>query len=501
MDNTVVVIKQDKRQNPELLATLLPYQEEAVEWCINHEDKCCILAYDMGLGKTVITCALLAKKPMKTLIMLPTSLIKQWEYEINHHTTGINVVIYHGSNRKYRKFREAIKTADVILSTTAVIGNDIKLGCYKKIFKGVERWVIDEAHKLRNKKNKIYKCLELEAPFIDNKIFLTGTPICNSSNDLISLIELSNIDNEKWKKCEDINKYTLLKSIIPDILLRKKKSDVLNDMLPSITEHFHKLSITDETQKNIYNYYTGYSEILKKIMRLRQSLNSHTQLLQNLQEDELIDFQNSNINENLPVKIKKIQEIVNFIPDGEKVIIFSVFTQLLEQIYELLNCPDGINKTEYIQIYHGGQSISEKNDIINNFKNNRNTKILLINLRAGGVGLNLVEANHVILVEPYWNDAEQQQAITRVYRIGQKKSVNVHKLYIQNTIESWLISLQKSKKNISNYLIDKNNLAADEIINKQENVKELFRQINNVCISDNEEDNKKITEIVNQFGL
>jgi SNF2 family DNA or RNA helicase len=497
----------------ELVATLLPYQEEAVEWCGKQEDKCAILAYDMGLGKTVITCGLLVKKPIKTLIMVPTSLIHQWKAELSKHTNGIDAVIYHGSNRKYKSVKDAIKESQIIISTTAIIANDIKNGVYLHCFRDIQRWVIDEAHKLRNSKNKIYKQLYSIAPLLRNKVFLTGTPICNSSNDLVSLISLSNIECENWKNSENAVKYSMLEKLIPDILKRKKNTEVLSDILPNISENIHYLRIANEQQRNVYNYFTYEEEILRKIIRMRQSLNSHTQLLDDL--DELDEFKDDKDDEDdkddnneisiFPVKMNKIQEIYDNVNKNDKIIIFSIFTKLLEQIYNFIKIPKKYEKNKYIKIYHGGLNISQRNEIINEFKNNDDTKILLINLRAGGVGLNLVEANHIILVEPYWNEAEQQQAISRVYRIGQKKSVNIHKLIVQNSIESWMVSLQKFKSNISKYLIDKDdkNQNAEDIITKRQLVRELFQQIKNISIpeSNDKEGNEKITEIINQYTI
>jgi SNF2 family DNA or RNA helicase len=120
-----------------------------------------------------------------------------------------------------------------------------------------------------------------------------------------------------------------------------------------------------------------------------------------------------------------------------------------------------------------------------------------MNLRAGGCGLNLTEANHVILIEPYWNNAEEQQAISRCYRLGQKKNVNVYKLVIQNSIESWLVRLQASKQNVSNFLIEKCNLQLSDITDEKLKLKELFRYLKDMKIDDksDEELNKVISEI------
>jgi SNF2 family DNA or RNA helicase len=177
-------MQEEPSKRPEMRTQLLPYQEEAVKWCMKHEDECCILAYDMGLGKTVITCSVLTKKPMKTMILLPNSLLHQWETELQKHTEGFNIFIYHGPKR--RRMKTEFSAADIILTTASVIANDIRDDIY--MLRSVQRWVIDEAHKLRNAKGKIYQKLHEFAPFIRNKIFLTGTPICNRPSDIISTI-------------------------------------------------------------------------------------------------------------------------------------------------------------------------------------------------------------------------------------------------------------------------------------------------------------------------
>jgi SNF2 family DNA or RNA helicase len=468
-------------------STLMPYQEEAVKWCASRENDCCILAYDMGLGKTVVACGLLVRKPEKTIIMVPSCLIDQWKSEIHKHTSGINVAIYHGSNRKYKTVRDAISEADVILTTTAVVANDIKNLCCIP----AKRWIIDEAHKLRNKNSIIYKALHTYAPMVQDKVFLTGTPLCNSSNDIISLLCLSNIphynEEEMWKNTENATRLSMLRKIIPSILLRKTKDETILDVLPGISEETHYLKITDSDQKYAYNSFINDDEILRRILRMRQSLNSHTQLMGEL---------NNSSQPQIPVKIQKVLEILHKIPSDEKIIIFSHFTQLLHQIYDILSAA-----SYDVLLYHGSLNRATRTKIITDFKTRTESRVLLINLRAGGVGLNLVEANNVILMEPYWNDAEQLQAINRVYRIGQKRAVKVHKLVIKNSIEAWLQTLQKSKSNISKFLIDKNEIDANELISQRKIVKELFKVLKNVSIPETIEEEKIIEDNIDPYML
>lgn len=485
-----------------LRVDLLPYQKEAVNWCYEKESKCCILAYEMGLGKTVITTAVIAQKPLKTLVMVPASLLNQWNSELNKFIKNANTFIYHGNNKSKRR----IENADIILSTPAIIANEMRNSTYSRKFKGIKRWVIDEAHKLRNMKSKTYKGLKLQSTTIQNKIFLTGTPICNTSSDLISLICLSNYevynDMHMWKNMTDSIRYKQLESIIPDVLLRRTKIDTISCMLPDISIQMIELNVETDIQKSTYNHFIEREdEILKKILRTRQSLNNAKQLIDDL--DELEDMKDDDNEQEISVKIKTIKNIISNIPSNDKILIFSFFTKCLRSIYNILDIPLNTERDVYIKLYTGDTPIAERAEIIEEFRKNQNTRIMLMNLRTGGVGLNLVEANHVILVEPYWNDAEEQQAINRVYRLGQIKQVYVYKLYVKNTIEKWLLSLQKNKKNIASYFIDKlkNKPIAEDLISQRECVRNLFRQIKYICLPDSTEEIKEVEALLQEFEI
>jgi SNF2 family DNA or RNA helicase len=433
---------------------LFPYQLEAVDWCEEHEKVCAILAYDMGLGKTIVSCALLLQKPIQTMIMVPTSLIDQWKNEIIHHTPGLSVSIYHSSTRK-----TFVNDADVIITTTSIIANDINLGINH--FQGIKRLIIDEAHKLRNRKGKTYQKLSLFVNKIPNKVFLTGTPICNKPDDIISLICLSNLDIYNslgyWRYKNYKVKNTILKNILPEIMLRKTQAETISSILPSITHRDIVIKLEEGEQMNTYNHYVNDNMTLRRILRMRQSLNDHHDIC----KKSLI------LNE-ISVKMDAIDNILKTIDEDDKVIIFSSFTSVLIQLYERLSKS---YTSEEIFLYHGGINLQNRNIILSNFKSKDKSKLILINLKSGGCGLNLVEANHVILIEPYWNDSEPQQAINRVYRLGQKKEVYVYRLIVNNSIETWLLKLQELKKNISKIFIDNN---------KEEKVNDLLKQKNDI---------------------
>lgn len=441
------------------------YQSDAVVWCSEHEATGAILAYDMGLGKTVVSCALIAQKPIKTMIMVPTCLLEQWENEVVHHT-GLSVSVYHSSTRK------TFIDSNIIITTPSIIANDMSLGINR--FKDVERLIIDEAHKLRNNKGKIYQKLSIFCETVPFKVFLTGTPICNQPDDIISIICLSNLQIynklEYWKHKNYKVKGVILKNILPDIMLRKTQSDTISLMLPPINHQDIVLKISEGEQMDTYNHHVNDPVTLRRILRMRQCLNDHQLVIEDVVPEEV------------SIKIENIKKIMDNVPVDDKVIIFSNFTSVLQALKKVLN---------NAEIYHGGLKMNERAEVLSNFKDiNSKNKILLINLRAGGCGLNLVEANHVILMEPYWNDSEQQQAINRVYRLGQKKEVFIYRLIISNTIETWLKRLQQMKKNISDILIEKKcEIKVDDIVKQKTDLYNLYKCVGELGLS---EENEKI---------
>lgn len=433
------------------MVDLFPYQEEAVKWCMEKESECAILALSTGLGKTIVACELLNRKPLKTLIMVPLSILQQWYCELSKFTNK-KAIIYHGIKRK--QIRSELEKAEVILTTCRVYADEIDAD----YFADIERWIIDESHRLRNEKGLIYQ--KLVHATIANKVFLTATPLCNSVKDIAALVNLSNVSEEKWKKGKKYIGVGTVKSILPHVLFRKTKDEIMH-ILPKKTV-YDIIIKEDDTQE--YNKHIEDEMVLRRILRMRQCVNYKK-------------------------KIIEIHKIIATIPKNEKIIIFASLTTILKKIY------DSFENQEYLQIYHGKVPLPERNKMIENFKNDDNYRILLINLKAGGTGLNLVEANHSIITDPYWNDAEQDQAINRIYRIGQIKPVHIYKLIVDNSIEKWIALLQKSKLNVSKYLIDKNKeYKIQEIASHKNKVKEIYGIVGEIYME--EFDEEEVQEIL-----
>lgn len=431
----------------------LPFQSIATDWCINNESSCAILAFEMGLGKTIISCNILKTRPLYTLILAPPALLHQWQHQLKT-SYNLESIIYHGPNRNH-SFKH-IKSFNIVLSTAATISNDVAKDASSDHLQ-FKRMIIDEAHQLRNPKSKIYKQIHILSQSVPNKIFLTGTPICNSHNDLISLICLSNLEpynkTSYWSKININKRIETLNSISHKILLRNTKEETISHILPPCNQLNININLEPSEQYTIYQSQQYDNEILRKLLRMRQALNNHTHL---------------SPSNDTPIKILAINNIIKNIPSSDKIIIFSYFTSFLIDLQTIL--PNSL-------IYHGKLNTNSRQETLSSFKTDPNKKILLINLRAGGCGLNLTEANHLILVEPYWNTSEEEQAINRIHRYGQAKTCYIYKLQINNTIESWMKAIQLSKKTTSDLLVDNINITTEDLILQKENQDLLFKKI------------------------
>tara|TARA_R110002072_G_scaffold271987_1_gene432042 strand:+ start:22040 stop:25708 length:3669 start_codon:yes stop_codon:yes gene_type:complete len=461
-------------------ATLRPYQKEGLNWLVfldeNNLGGC--LADDMGLGKTlqVITffSYLKSKKKVKNqhLVIMPTSLIFNWQKEIENFCPSLKVIVYTGNKRKmlvndFSKF-------DVILTTYGSILNDIEV--LKEIkFNYV---ILDESQAVKNPNSKRYKAVRLLQS--ENRLALTGTPIENNTFDLYAQMNflnpgiLGSMSNFRKEFSEAIDKKgdkdasSLLSNIIHPFLLRRTKEQVATE-LPEKTETVLYCEMGLE-QRRVYEVvkeeYRDY--LLNKIdehgveksqMYVLQGL---TKLRQICNSPELIkdDFNHGKASIKLDILIENIQNKIT----NHKILVFSQFTSMLGLIRERLKEYDV--SYEYLD----GKT-KDREGIVKNFQENDDVRVFLISLKAGGVGLNLVAADYVFLVDPWWNPAVENQAIDRCYRIGQNKKVMAYKMICKDTIEEKITNLQNKKKQVSQSIIQVDKV---EKSFNTEQIKELF---------------------------
>jgi len=441
--------------------TLRDYQKSGFYWLYflyNYNINGC-LADDMGLGKTIQTLCLLQKLKEEgnislNLLIAPVITLSNWELEINKFANQLNYVIHHGANRMNEG--EKLLNYDLIITSYHTLKRDIEI--FSRL--NFNYIILDEAQYIKNSFSQVFKTVKILKS--RHRLSLTGTPIENNTLELWSQMEflnpnlLGNIKNFKTRYTipieskNDIQTKEELKKIIYPFILRRKKQDVAKD-LPEKEEIILFLEMKND-QRNIYlkakNYYrmkinqiidsNGIKRsgihIIDALLRLRQIA-----LFPGIAKE---DFQNISSCKIDQLKIM-LEEIIS---ENHKVLIFSQFVKLLKIIQDYLNFK------EYNYSYIDG-TIKHRERVIKDFQEKEDNKIFLLSLKAGGVGINLTSADYVIIFDPWWNPAMENQAIDRAHRIGQTKKVIIYKYIVKNTIEEKILLLQERKKNLINDLI------------------------------------------------
>ena len=452
----------------ELNATLRSYQLVGYEWLNMLSDMNFggILADEMGLGKTIQTIAfLLSKKGSKTIVITPTSLIYNWKDEFNNFAPSLNIGIVHGSKAERELVLGKENEYDVILTTYGTLRNDFE--SYKNIM--FDYCIIDEAQNIKNptaQSTKVVKGINAKC-----RIALTGTPIENNLTELWSIFDFimpkflytEQRFKEKFISSGEKNMEEL-KSLIKPFILRRLKTDVLEELPDKIEKKY--IVEMPAPQKQVYKAYM--KEVKSKMKSNKEdkiTIFSYLTKLRQLCLDPSLLIEGYLGGSG---KIKATMDIVKTeIESHKKILIFSQFTSVLKKIEKEI----AKEHIEYLYL-DGSIKAKERINLVNKFNENENIKIFLISLKAGGTGLNLTSASLVIHFDPWWNPAIEDQATDRAHRIGQKKVVEVIKLISQDTIEEKIVKLQEDKKELINNVMNGekmdgkvlNRLTDDEIL-------------------------------------
>ncbi|MBE6062093.1 MAG: ATP-dependent helicase [Clostridium butyricum] len=441
-----------------LKASLREYQKEGFQWFMNLKRFGFggILCDEMGLGKTIQAIAfLLTQKDDTSLIVCPTSLIYNWNEEIQKFAPDLKVGIIHGSNKNKDLILDNIKDYNIILTSYGTIRANSDI--YNNIV--FENIILDEGQNINNHKSQISNVVKkLNSK---NKFILTGTPIENNLDELWSLFDFIMpgylFTNKEFK--ERFVKNTQLKELrvlISPYILRRTKADVINE-LPSKLEKVCKIENTvmqqriyegliNEIQRNAKKKDYGSLELFSYFTKLRQICIDPSIILD--------DYDGGS------GKINYVNNMVKKYILNHKILIFSQFTSALKKVGEMLE------KEEIEYFYLDGKTNAKTRvSLVNEFNEAKHKNIFLISLKAGGTGLNLTSADIVIHLDPWWNPSTEEQANDRAHRIGQTKEVKVIKLVAKGTIEEKIISLQEDKKNLISSILT-NELKESNIIDK-----------------------------------
>ncbi len=436
-----------------------------------------ILADDMGLGKTIQTLVHLAKLKEEqklthpALIIVPTSLIANWKNEAKEFTPDLKVLTLYGQERS--DLFSQIEKSDIVITTYSLVVNDLKtLLAHTFLY-----IILDEAQKIKNHKTKAHKSISsLKAT---HKLALSGTPVENHLGELWSIFSFlmsGFLGTETFfktyyqtpieKERDLVRKEELHKRVKP-FIIRRTKEKVAKE-LPKKSEIIKYTQFSDQ-QAKLYETIRITMEKKVKDAISKQGLDrSHITIL-----DALLKLRQVCCDPSI-LKIKEAQKVKEsakmellmdlleeLLQEERKILLFSQFTSVLDLIEKKL-----LKKSISYTKLTGSSTNREK--IIEKFKKD-DVSVFLISLKAGGVGLNLVEADTVIHYDPWWNPAVENQATDRAYRIGQEKSVFVYKLIVENSIEEKIIELQKKKQSLQNGIYQKSDTDEDEqLFNKQE---------------------------------
>ncbi len=456
----------------QITANLRHYQKEGLNW-LNFLDEMQwggILADDMGLGKTLQILAFLQlqtnKKMGTNLIVVPTTLLFNWQNELNKFAPKLKAFFYYGVDRE--KSTNDFKKYDLVITTYGILLRDIEtLGKFQFNYA-----ILDESQAIKNPLSHRYKAASLINA--RNKIALTGTPIENGTFDLFSQMSFANRgffggaqkfrENYSTPIDKDGNEIIAneLNKIINPFVLRRTKENVASE-LPDKTEDIIYCEM-ETGQRRVYDAYRNEyrNQLLNKIETegLGKSKMMVLEALTRLRQicDSPVLLNSDEVAETQSVKIKEIVRHITNKTGKHKILVFSQFVKMLGLI------KDELAKLNIEYEYLDGQCSSQQREqSVNNFQENENLRVFLISLKAGGTGLNLTAADYVYIVDPWWNPAVENQAIDRCYRIGQDKKVFAYRMICTNTVEEKIVALQNKKKKI-----------AGDIIQTDENILQKF---------------------------
>jgi SNF2 family DNA or RNA helicase len=457
----------------EFKGKLRPYQERGLSWLLffNSLGLGGCLADDMGLGKTIELLALLvaeregngskkASRSGATLLICPMSVVGNWQRETERFAPMLKVHVHHGAGRLTKNhFVEAVKKNDLVITTYALAARD------QKLLAGIDwhRVVLDEAQNIKNTSAK--QTQAVRSFKAGRRVALTGTPVENRLSELWSIMEFLNpgllgsasdfrtrfsVPIERYR---DEEKAGLLKRLTRPFILRRLKTD--KSIIRDLPDKIEMKTFCNLTKEQASLYQAVVVEMLKKIeksegierkglvlstlMRLKQVCNHPVHFLK---DDSSLDGRSG--------KLARLEEILEEVLEGnDKALCFTQFAEMGEMLKGYLQERFG----REVLYLHGGTSRKERDTMIESFQQENGPPIFLLSLKAGGIGLNLTEACHVIHFDRWWNPAVEDQATDRAFRIGQKKNVQVRKFICVGTVEERIDQMIESKKELADRIV------------------------------------------------
>jgi|GEM_PF-212975 len=436
----------DYRLPEDLRANLRHYQQQGISWLkfLGDSGLGACLADDMGLGKTLqALCAIQGR----TLVVAPTSVLVAWREQAARFRPGLRVGVYHGANRKLDRAH------DITLTTYGILRLDAALLT-------AEDWdtvVLDEAQVIKNPDSKIAQSAwGLQAR---RRITLSGTPIENRLDELWSQMRFLNPGllpaerrefQESWESpilVGNRGKLDELRKRIRPFLLRRLKREVAPELPPRTETVLH--CELDSEEQNTYQALlaTARKEVVESLEQGQSTLEALERILRLRQvccHRGLLPGESARGSSKLSLLLETLEESIE---NGHRVLVFSQWTSFLDLIEREL----GPRRIRYTRL---DGSTRDREAVVREFQDPQGPSVLLLSLKAGGTGLTLTAADHVIILDPWWNPAVEDQAADRAHRIGQSQPVLIQRLVARDTIEERILELQLRKRELAAQVLE-----------------------------------------------
>ncbi len=443
-------------------ATLRPYQKNGYTW-LNYMNELgfgACLADDMGLGKTVQVLAYLERlrakeKKARVLLIVPASLVGNWQKEAQKFAPSMELLVLHG--RTSAVLEQMLREQPAFLTITTY-GMATRIRALQEM-----PWtavILDEAQAIKNPATKQTK--EIKKISAGMRIAMTGTPIENDLTNLWSLFDFLNqgllgTPKEFHEYCKNLSDhpegYAKLKAMVTPFMLRRVKTD--KKVIADLPEKLEKIDYVTMSKKQVVLYRKAVAElesmlaevdgmkrrglVLATIVKLKQICNHPDQYLG---QQAFLESESG--------KLQMLREICETIYEKrERVLVFTQFKEITEQLADFLT---GIFHAKGY-VLHGGIRAAKRTEMVEAFQGEDYVPFIVLSVKAGGTGLNLTKAGHVIHFDRWWNPAVENQATDRAFRIGQTKNVMVHKLVCEGTIEEKIDAMIESKKELAENVI------------------------------------------------
>ncbi|OKI77705.1 DEAD/DEAH box helicase [Micromonospora sp. CB01531] len=469
---------------PGFAGTLRPYQRRGLAWLAFLQSLGLggILADDMGLGKTVQLLALLAGDPPEvgpTLLVCPMSLVGNWQREAARFTPGLRVHVHHGAERaRGEAFAAAVHAADLVLTTYSVAARD----AYDLAGIDWHRVVVDEAQAIKNAATRQAEAVRsLPAR---HRVAVTGTPVENRLADLWSIMQFANpgllgpAATFRKKFAEPIERHGdaevagRLRRITGPFVLRRLKTDA--SIISDLPEKLEMEVLCNLTAEQAALYRAVVDDMMAKIessdgmerrglvlatmTRLKQVCNHPAQLLH---DGSALPGRSG--------KLERLEEIVDeVLAAGEKALLFTQYAEFGGMLRGHLSARTG----REVLYLHGGVGKAERDGMVTRFQSSDGPPLFVLSLKAGGTGLTLTAANHVVHVDRWWNPAVEDQATDRAFRIGQRRRVQVRKFVCAGTVEEKVAAMIADKRSLAQRVVGSGEQWVTEL--STDTLRELF---------------------------